>query len=120
MPSVDDLFNQINDGLKNDDIKKQALKKGNAVFSFDFKGAGKYFIDLKSTATAGKGATPAGGKKADITLTMDEKTFLDLAEGKGNAQKLFMQGKIKIKGNMMKATALGDILKMAQSEKAKL
>lgn len=37
------------------------------------------------------------GKKPDITLTMDEKTFLDLAAGKGNAQKLFMQGKIKIK-----------------------
>lgn len=28
---------------------------------------------------------------------MDQKTFLDLAAGKGNAQKLFMQGKIKIK-----------------------
>ena len=30
-------------------------------------------------------------------MIMDEKTFLDLASGKGNAQKMFMQGKIKIK-----------------------
>ncbi|BFZ57972.1 hypothetical protein PYCC9005_005029 [Savitreella phatthalungensis] len=119
MPSAKELFGQINDGLKDEGIKKQALKKGNAIFSFDFKGAGKYYIDLKQTGVAGEGAAPQG-KKADITLTMDEKTFLDLAEGKGNAQKLFMQGKIKIKGNMMRATALGDILKMAQTEKAKL
>lgn len=30
-------------------------------------------------------------------MTMDQQTFLDLASGKGNAQKMFMQGKIKIK-----------------------
>lgn len=75
---------------------------------------------MKQSGTAGEGAAPAG-KKADITLTMDEKTFLDLAAGKGNAQKLFMQGKIKIKGNMMKATSLGDVLKAAGPQaKAKL
>ena len=118
MSSVKELFVQLQDGLKDETIKKNAIKKANAVFSFDFKDAGKYHIDLKEKGTAGEGAAPAG-KKADITLTMDEKTFLDLASGKGNAQKLFMQGKIKIKGNMMKATALGDVLKTAQSQQSK-
>ena len=97
MSSAKELFTQLQEGLQDPEIKKTALKKGNAVFSFDFKDAGKYHIDLKDKGTAGEGAAPAG-KKADITLTMDEKTFLDLASGKGNAQKLFMQGKIKIKG----------------------
>ncbi|ORY84321.1 SCP2 sterol-binding domain-containing protein [Protomyces lactucae-debilis] len=119
MSSAKELFATINEGLSDEAVRKPAIKKTNAIFSFDFKSGGKYYIDLKETGKAGEGAAPAG-KKADITMTMDEKTFLDLASGKGNAQKLFMQGKIKIKGNMMKATALGDVLKTAQAPKAKI
>lgn len=51
----------------------------------------------------GKGAAPEG-KKADVTLTLPDEEFGKLVQGKANAQKLFMSGKLKIKGNVLKAT----------------
>lgn len=54
-----------------------------------------------------------------MTLILSDADFQSLATGKGNAQRLFMSGKLKIKGNVMKATKLDPILKQAQS-KAKL
>lgn len=54
-----------------------------------------------------------------VTLSLSETDFESLVSGKGNAQRLFMSGKLKIKGNVMKATKLDPILKQAQT-KAKL
>lgn len=54
-----------------------------------------------------------------VTLSLSEADFQSLVTGKGNAQRLFMSGKLKIKGNVMKATKLDPILKQAQT-KAKL
>jgi putative sterol carrier protein len=54
-----------------------------------------------------------------VTLNLTDATFADLVAGKANAQKLFMSGKLKVKGDVMKATKLDPILKKAQS-KAKL
>lgn len=54
-----------------------------------------------------------------VTLVLSESDFESLVSGKGNAQRLFMSGKLKIKGNVMKATKLDPILKQAQT-KAKL
>jgi len=45
--------------------------------------------------------------------------FAKLIAGKANAQKLFMSGKLKVKGDVMKATRMEPILKKAQM-KAKL
>jgi putative sterol carrier protein len=54
-----------------------------------------------------------------VTLNLTDATFADLVAGKANAQKLFMSGKLKVKGDVMKATKLDPILKKAQN-KAKL
>jgi putative sterol carrier protein len=54
-----------------------------------------------------------------VTLILSEEDFGKLVAGKANAQKLFMGGKLKIKGDVMKATKMEPILKKAQS-KAKL
>ena len=54
-----------------------------------------------------------------VTLSLSDADFGNLVSGKANAQKLFMGGKLKIKGNVMKATKMEPILKKAQS-KAKL
>ena len=54
-----------------------------------------------------------------VTLTLSDADFGNLVTGKGNAQRLFMAGNLKIKGNVMKATKLDPILKKAQT-KAKL
>jgi putative sterol carrier protein len=50
---------------------------------------------------------------------MAEEDFGKLVAGQANAQRLFMSGKLKIKGDVMKATKLDPILKKAQT-KAKL
>ena len=50
---------------------------------------------------------------------LDDADFGKLISGKANAQNLFMKGKLKIRGDVMKATKMEPILKKAQT-KAKL
>jgi putative sterol carrier protein len=54
-----------------------------------------------------------------VTLILDDADFAKLMAGKANAQNLFMKGKLKIKGDVMKATKMEPILTKAQG-KAKL
>jgi len=58
--------------------------------------------------------------KSTVTLSMSDDDFGKLVSGKANAQRLFMGGKLKVKGDVMKATKLDPILKKAQGTKAKL
>ncbi|EKG13872.1 hypothetical protein MPH_08965 [Macrophomina phaseolina MS6] len=115
-------FDAIAAALSDDADRKDAVKKGGAVFAFTIKNnAGdteSWYIDLKKTGTVGKGAAPEGGK-ADVTLLLSDSDFANLVSGKANAQKLFMTGKLKIKGDVMKATKIEPIMKRAQT-KAKL
>ena len=55
-----------------------------------------------------------------VTLSLSDDDFGKLVTGKANAQRLFMGGKLKVKGDVMKATKLDPILKKAQAVKAKL
>lgn len=54
-----------------------------------------------------------------VTLSLSDDDFGKLVAGKANAQRLFMSGKLKVKGDVMKATKMEPILKRAQT-KAKL
>jgi putative sterol carrier protein len=54
-----------------------------------------------------------------VTLQLSDDDFAKLIAGKANAQRLFMSGKLKVKGDVMKATKMEPILKRAQT-KAKL
>ncbi|KAK4089802.1 hypothetical protein Purlil1_5905 [Purpureocillium lilacinum] len=118
--------------------RKDAIKQGNAVFAFTLKNkAGEtesWHIDLKESGkvATGTGAKPTGtfedflpstalGGGGGVTLSLSEEDFGNLVQGKANAQRLFMSGKLKIKGDIMKATKLDPIMKKAQnSGKAKL
>ncbi|KAI9932676.1 hypothetical protein ASPWEDRAFT_33592 [Aspergillus wentii DTO 134E9] len=116
-------FDVINATLQADEAeRKDAIKKANAVVAFNLKNAdGKeeaWHLDLKKDGVVAKGAAPAGGK-ADVTLNLSDADFASLVSGKANAQRLFMGGKLKIKGNIMKATKMEPVLKKAQG-KAKL
>ncbi|ROV93986.1 hypothetical protein VSDG_06300 [Cytospora chrysosperma] len=113
-------FQAINESLNASEAdKKDAIKQGNGVYAFTLKNtAGEtesWHIDLKSEGKVAKGL----GEKPDVTLQLSDADFGNLVAGKGNAQRLFMAGKLKIKGNVMKATKLDPILKKAQT-KAKL
>lgn len=52
---------------------------------------------------------------------MSDADFQGLINGTQNAQKLFMGGKLKVKGDVMKATKMETVLKKAQQkQQAKL
>ncbi|KAK0527771.1 hypothetical protein OC834_004304 [Tilletia horrida] len=114
------LFEQITDGLKgmSEKDKKDIIKKTNGVFEMHIKNAeGKelvWTIDLKKAGEAYEGKAKG---KADVTINTSDDTFTDMADGKLNGQKAFMSGKLKVKGNIMLATKLDNVLK---SQRAKL
>lgn len=66
----------------------------------------------------GLGAAPEG-KKPAVTLILSDEDFAKLISGKAKAQGLFMKGKLKVKGDVMKATKLEPILSKA-ADTAKL
>ena len=82
-----------------------AVKKVGAVFHFEIaESKGKepvvWTVDLKN----GNGSIAEGKQgKADATFALVDNDAVDLFSGKLNPQTAFMQGKLKIKGNMQAA-----------------
>ncbi|KAI5803345.1 SCP2 sterol-binding domain-containing protein [Peziza echinospora] len=118
------IFDQISASLQSEDARTAALKSGGkAIFGFTLTNASgataDYHIDLKTTGTVGKGLAPEG-QKPDVTLIFKDEDFSKLAKGEVQAQKLFMGGRMKVKGDLMKATKAEFILKNATKPKAKL
>ena len=73
-------------------------------------------LDLKNGAGD---VTEGEAGKADCTLEISEQSFVDMATGKANAQKLYFSGDLKISGNVMasqKLTFLGDVDREAAAE----
>mmetsp|Transcript_39557 Transcript_39557/g.41172 ORF Transcript_39557/g.41172 Transcript_39557/m.41172 type:complete len:132 (+) Transcript_39557:85-480(+) len=84
------------------------VKKVAAVFQFDIleKKGGKpvktWTIDMKNGNGHCKEGKP---EQYDALFTMVDGDFVAVTNGKLNPQMAFIQGKMKIKGNMKKATA---------------
>jgi len=102
------VFNEIEKGIKADPSYVQ--KVGGVLF---FKiGSKSWTIDLKNAPGSVKSGPPSGS--ADCTITVDEENFIKLMTGQANGQQLFMQGKLKLQGNMALAMKL-DKLPKAQA-----
>ena len=89
---------------KGDDVTKVG-----AIYQFDITGddGGQWWVDAtKSGGEVGEGEN--GDAKCSITMT--DKDFMDMVEGRLNGQMAFMTGKLKIKGDMGLALKLGSIL----------
>jgi len=98
MATTKELFAKVQQNVTPDLVNKV---KG--VYQFNL-GDEKWTVDLKN----GAGSVKEGpADKADCTLTLTKSDFLDLAAGKLNGQQAFMQGKLKISGNMAYAMKLG-------------
>ena len=53
----------------------------------------------------------ADAVKADCMIGMEDKDLVAMFKGKMNPQAAFMNGRIKLKGNMMLAMKLGELIK---------
>jgi len=102
----DSGFNLIKNYLGNEE-GSALIQKIDSIYQFDLieqKGGEvvrSWTIDLKN----GKGSCKEGtSKDADAVFTMTDEDFVDVTLGKLNPQMAFVQGKMKIKGNMGKAT----------------
>lgn len=93
----------------------QMVKAVGGTYQFNLKNTeGKtqqWGLDLKNGTGSVQLGAPA---KADCTLTVGDEDFVNVMTGKVNAQQAFMQGKLKVSGNMGLATKLSNALKVAK------
>lgn len=101
MGKSDAIFAALEKALEADGEKIVAGVK--AVFQFKVKDGNNYWVDLKN----GKGCMKKGEEgKADCTIMIGDDDMVGLAQGKLNGMQAFMQGKMKVQGNMMLAQKL--------------
>ncbi|KAA0706612.1 Non-specific lipid-transfer protein [Triplophysa tibetana] len=112
------VFQEINKKLQEDG--EQFVKRIGGVFAFKVKNGpdekeATWIVDVKN----GRGSVHNDTeKKADCTIAMSDSDLLALMTGKMNPQTAFMQGKLKITGNMGMAMKLQNL--QLQPGKAKL
>jgi 3-hydroxyacyl-CoA dehydrogenase/3a,7a,12a-trihydroxy-5b-cholest-24-enoyl-CoA hydratase len=97
-----------------DQISQKVAEQGSGLVSqvkgiYLFKvGDQNWTVDLKN----GKGSVSnTVTNNPDITITVKKEDFVDVFTGKVNPQQAFMQGKLKVSGNMSLAMKLGLLLK---------
>lgn len=85
------------------------VKKINAIFVFDIEGEGKWHVDLKS----GKGdiGVDDPNVKADVTVILKKEIFLKIFNREVKPATAFMNGNMKISGDLSKAMALESMMK---------
>lgn len=89
--------------------KPEVAKSINAKVVFDLTGdgGGQWTLDL----TNADGVVTTGTCEAPkVTLTMVATDFSAMVNGEMNAQKAFLTGKLKVKGDMGAALKLGQLL----------
>ncbi|KAN0060558.1 hypothetical protein ACQY0O_007198 [Thecaphora frezii] len=73
-----------------------------------------WYVDFKSKGTIGLGHPPKGvlGRKTkpDVVVECKDRDFVDVATGKVQAQKLYNEGRIKVRGNLDKALKIASVL----------
>jgi putative sterol carrier protein len=73
---------------------------------FVIEGEGAILLDSAGV----RAATGAGDETADVTLTADADTFRAILDGDLNPTSAFMQGRLKLDGDMGTAMRLGSAL----------
>lgn len=108
----EEYFAAANEALQNDEAVTKAAKGHTValqVTTTDFPDVGskKSFIRIeKGVITVGSGEI----EDPDVNITQSYDVAVELDKGELNPQVAFMEGKIKLKGNLMKAMSLQKLL----------
>lgn len=95
---------QVTEHIRNAVGENSGLGK---TIKLDFGDAGRIFIDGAATPNQ----VSNGDKPADAVITMAWDDFEAMSEGRLDPMMAFMQGKMKIQGDMMLAQRLAPLLK---------
>lgn len=87
---------------------EDAVSNTQAIYQFNVTEYGAWFLDLKTgSGDAGQGEPPTA---ADVTFSLDKENFVAMFTGKLKPTAAFMKGKLKIKGDMLKAMKLESLM----------
>jgi putative sterol carrier protein len=81
------------------------------TIKFDLGDAGSIYVDGKSSPNT---VSDGDGKTADCTLTVSLENFEKMIKGELDRTSAFMQGKLRVAGDMGLAMKLGPILAKAR------
>jgi putative sterol carrier protein len=81
------------------------------VLKFDFGEAGSVLVDGKSSPNTVSDGT---GKSADTTLSVSLADFEKMVKGELDGTAAFMQGKLRVAGDMSLAMKIGPVLQKAR------
>ena len=81
------------------------------TLKFDFGAPGSVYIDGKSTPNS---VADGEGKSADCTISVSLEDFEKMVKGELDGTSAFMQGKLRVAGDMSLAMKLGPILTKAR------
>jgi putative sterol carrier protein len=106
--------------MSSDQVKQIIAQMGSAIgansglggtLKFDFGEPGSVYIDGKSEPNT---VSDGEGKTADCTITVSLETFDKMIKGELDGTSAFMQGKLRVAGDMGLAMKLGPILQKAR------
>ena len=128
LKSTTKLENLSRNLADNSTLAEEAAKKLDSNVSFDvFNKKGekvKWILYAKKgkkvELTKFGNSDSQSAEESDIKIRISDLNLIKLIRGKQSAQRLFMAGKLKIKGNVLKAAYIEKLLKYAGQEKAKL
>jgi putative sterol carrier protein len=103
-PQVQEIVTQMSTAIGDNSGLGGTLK-------FDFGEPGSVYIDGKATPNT---VSDGDGKAADCTITLTLETFEKMVKGELDGTSAFMQGKLRVAGDMGLAMKLGPILAKAR------
>lgn len=112
--SASALFKELEEGMKKDPAALQnGIKQIQAIIVITLRNqtgqVQSWILDLKNKGTVEVLDPNAKQSKSDVQIILKDADFVKLVNGKANSKKLFMNGKLKVKGNLMKATAIESV-----------